>query len=95
MVTVKLFGYLKGLSNDVKDGKIEVELEREVTLKELFTLIKEKLGDKVLEILFDDFANFKLKENVIVLHNGKMETNPNKTVRKGDTISIMPFVSGG
>lgn len=95
MVTVKLFGYLREISAEAKDGKIVVELDREITLKELIDKIKDKLGDKVVKAVFEDPKEFKLRENIILLHNGKMETNPNKKISNSDVISIMPFVSGG
>jgi len=95
MVTVKLFGYLKEISKDAKNGKITIKLDKEVTLKAFLETIKDKLGDKVIKAVFEDFDSFKLREDMILLLNGKMETNPNKKISNSDVISLMPFVSGG
>lgn len=95
MVLVKFFGYLKSVVEGLDNGKIEINVEDQISLKRLIEILKNRVGDKLIKAIFDDFESFKIKDNIILLHNGKMETDPDKIVKNSDTISIMPFVSGG
>ena len=90
MVLVKIFGYLRSIANTSR-----LELTGVKTLREVFQKLRETLGDEFINNVFTDFDSFKVKENIIILQNGKATSNPNQLINENDTIAIMPFLSGG
>ena len=90
MTIIKIFGYLRELA-----GKSRIEINCECKLKELFKLIREKVNPEFIDAVFKDLENFDVNDNIIILVNGKGSLNPNLIVRNDDTVSIMPFLSGG
>lgn len=90
MVLVKIFGYLRSIANTSR-----LEVTGAKTLKEVFQKLKETLGDEFVNNVFTDFNSFKVKENIIILKNGRAVSNPNQPINENDTVAVMPFLSGG
>ena len=90
MVLVKIFGYLRGITNTSR-----LELKGVKTLREVFEKLRAELGEEFINNVFTDFDSFKVKENIIILQNGRAVSNPNQPINEGDAIAVMPFLSGG
>lgn len=88
-IKVKYFGKVKTATNKlyeeiVFDGK---------TIKGLLLYLSKLYGKRFYDIIF---KNNKLAYDIIILVNGKsIRDNIMKQLHDGDTISILPFVSGG
>ena len=92
-VKVKYFAYIRAV---VRDNKEEViDLERDARLIDLLIKLSEKYGDNFRKAVFDHEDASKLSEDVIILINGRSVDDLETVLKDGDTISIMPFLSGG
>lgn len=91
-IRVKYFAYIRALVRDTKEE--EVELGDGSKLIDLLMRLTEKYGDKFREMLFPS-SNDKLSEEVIILLNGRSTDDLETPLKDGDTVSIMPFLSGG
>ena len=92
-VKVKYFAYIRAV---VRDNKEEViDLERDARLIDLLIKLSEKYGDNFRKAVFDHEDVSKLSEDVIILINGRSVDDLETVLKDGDTISIMPFLSGG
>ncbi len=91
MVTVKFFAGLREAVDssrlDISGGSVEAVLER----------LMDK-NHELKELIFKDYENKELKDNIILMVNGRaiqhlegLET----PLKEGDTLSVFPTVAGG
>lgn len=80
-----------GRARDVANGKImvDVELDKEVTLKELFEVLSEKVNPKIKRVILNGTDLF------IVSVNYEHVGDFNIKLRDGDTIAILQPDAGG
>ncbi|MHA1589662.1 MAG: MoaD/ThiS family protein [Candidatus Njordarchaeales archaeon] len=92
-VKVRYFAYIRQLVQDTREE--EFSLPDRATLRDLLMKIVKKYGRSIEKVLFDSMQKKALSENIIVLVNGKAVNDLKLELEDEDTISIMPFLSGG
>ncbi len=92
-VKVKYFAYIRAVVRDTKEET--VELDGEAKLIDLLRKLSEKYGDNFRKAVFNHEDKSKLSEEVIILVNGRSVDDLEIPLKDGDTVSIMPFLSGG
>lgn len=92
-VKVRYFAYIRQLVQDTREE--EFSLPDRATLRDLLMKIVKKYGRSIEKVLFDSMQKKALSENIIVLVNGKAVNDLKLELEDKDTISIMPFLSGG
>ncbi len=92
-VKVRYFAYIRQLVQDTREE--EFSLPDRATLRDLLMKIVKKYGRSIEKVLFDSMQKKALNENIIVLVNGKAVNDLKLELEDEDTISIMPFLSGG
>ena len=90
MVLVKFYGSLRE-----KFGVKKVEIDHANTIGDVFEELKERFGEKKLKSILSSLEKLEIRENIIVLKNGKNVSDMDEPVKSEDEISIMPFVGGG
>ncbi|MET1124064.1 MAG: MoaD/ThiS family protein [Archaeoglobaceae archaeon] len=86
-VKLKFFATLRE-----KFGK-ELEVECDGTLEGAFRAAAEKIGEDFLREVFDDSG--KLRDDRIILVNGRNVKDEEPKLEEGATIAIFPPVAGG
>lgn len=88
---MKVRVFFFGRARDLANGKImvDIELSREVTLRELFEVLSERVNRKIKRVILNGTDLF------IVSVNYEHVGNFNIKLRDGDTIAILQPDAGG
>lgn len=94
MITVRTryYAYLREITGVREE---EIALEEDTTIGELLGILSQKHGEKFRNQVLDN--DFKLKPGIAVALNGEKLTDEplRKRLRDGDTVVILPPISGG
>jgi len=96
MVTIKFFANFREITGK-REQKMDLN-EKETTVMDVLKQLSDEYGDAFKDYIFDPSKPRSLKPQISVMVNGLSIRNLEKLrtrIKDGDTIAILPPVSGG
>lgn len=96
MVTIKFFAALREITGK-REQKIDLR-DKETTIVEVLNKLSEEYGKDFKEYVFEPSKRKSLRQQISIMINGQSIRNLENLrtrIKDGDTIAILPPISGG